>query len=278
MTLPPSLSIWLFVDPREWLRQVYAFKKTEGKYSFARMSEEFNLGDRAFIQQILAGKRPFPDDLGDKIAHSWGLNPQEAKHLHTMIAYVDSNHLEDKEKAWKVLQKHLRHRYSEQQDMEPSIWLLEHWATITIRELICSFQISDPKEIGRHIAPDLPVPEIRRIKEKLIETEAIKQNDDGSWFAATDYLDIPAFDWKSEVIRRHQGQMLEIGKEMLFKTSRDERYMRTATITIDDESFAQIQSVLDRALEDIVKISMQAEKPDAVYQINLNAFSLTKKP
>lgn len=90
--------VWSFINPTEYLRQVYAFRKQRlATFSYGMWADELGLKSRSFLRLVLLEKRSLTVDLAVKIAENLKLKKQEAQFFLHLTGMHRAGELKTKE-------------------------------------------------------------------------------------------------------------------------------------------------------------------------------------
>lgn len=273
-----NISIYQYLDVREWILAIYEFRNAAGKYSYAQLSEDLGLGDRSYVQHVLAGRKKFSLENLGVIATAMNLTQAESDYLQLLDQYEHAADFSQKQDLWTKLKT---------QFQADSVWgklspkqldILEDWYIIPTLELLTTFSLSDPQVIAKTLKPKVPVAKVRECIQLLQDLALIEKGLDGGWVATQKiFYDIPTGTYQKTLIRHFQLQMLSLASNALISEEVAERHIRTLTLTMSAEVKAQAANILDQAIKDIAALVQLDSNPTSVVEINLALFPLTKE-
>jgi len=153
--------------------------------------------------------------------------------------------------------------------------LFKSWYIIPVWELATSETFNgDLTSLGRCIDPVISPEEVRETVELLIGLDLIERF--GDRFRKKKSILLTQERVKSATIREYQRQTLELVPRALERFAPEFRYIGTMTIGLDGEGWEKLNGLIDEFRQKLVQLSSSIASVDRVYQMNMQAFPLTR--
>lgn len=153
----------------------------------------------------------------------------------------------------------------------------KHWQYAAVRSLLDYYDFKGNfEELGAQLCPPISAAEAKRAIDLLFSIGFIKKLPYGR-YKPTDKIITTGERWQSLAIEEFQEQMIDLSKQSISRFPRDSRDISTITMNLCQDDFLKIRSVLKESRQKILKIVDEAEASDAVYQLNMQLFPLTKQ-
>jgi uncharacterized protein (TIGR02147 family) len=133
----------------------------------------------------------------------------------------------------------------------------------------------DYDRIATMVCPPITSSQARKSLRQLDELGFIKPNDQGVYKLTSSAI-TTGENIRSLGIANFQQETMRLAQEALDRYPRDQRYAGTATVGVSEKAFGQIKQVLIDASNKIAEIANADADADRVYQVNLQAFPLSK--
>ncbi len=249
-------------------------KKKNHAYSSRCAAEKCGVPSGTFTR-ILNGTRGIGPALLPKFTEWLGLRRREAEYFQLLVKFQHTSTSTEKDLLYNELltfRQQMKHCIP-----EDKFHLFEQWYYIAIYELVKIMpDFSSPQKLGAYLDP--PVNETKTLQalEILEKAGLIEKNKEGYVSAGT-FLST-GDKWESAAIHSFQTRMSSLGTEALNRFSKNERDISTLSVSLSKEGFQKVTEIIREAREKIRKIEALETAPENVYQINFQAFPLTRTP
>ena len=104
-SVPATVSVYRFLDAREFLRRAYEARRREDKsFSQRRIAQVLKAGSSSFFRDILKGKSKITPARTAGFARLFKLSPEEAAHFANLVTYTQAEDGEEKQRALETLE------------------------------------------------------------------------------------------------------------------------------------------------------------------------------
>lgn len=266
-----------YLDYRELLKDLFnERKKRESWFSYRWLSKRIDVASTGFISLVLNGKRNISFDLAIRLSKVLKFNKKETGYFLTLVRYNQVISTEEKESAFEELialrPASARTVQADQQEY------YNHWYYSAIRELVSLMAISDNyKEVADSLIPKITVSEAREAIELLERIGFIKRDENGFYYRVESLITAAGSAIEPSVIRKYQGEVMDLAKDALYKIDREERDISTVTLSTNADGLRMIKKRIEQCRSEIMEIAKQSCGPDQIMQFNVQFFPLWKK-
>lgn len=265
-----------YLDYRLYLKDVYTFrKKTEGRYSYRKLSEELGFSSSNFIHLIVQGKRNLSQDGVRSISKALNLSALEYNYF---TALLQLNHSDDEKEKRRVRQE-LDIIVRKQKKILSQAFdkYFGKWYYPVIREMaILKKFVSNLSWISRNLVPQINQKECREAMDTLEKLKMLRK-EGGRWFQVEEHLATP-YEVTSDQIIDYHHQMIQLADKALDEMSAEDRKMVSMTMSVSERQFQEVSDKIFRFLDEIQQdLVQQDEDSDLVAQLNIQLFPVTKR-
>jgi uncharacterized protein (TIGR02147 family) len=269
------VDIFTYLDYRRFLHDLYAERKAKSKYfSYRYLAQKTGLKSVGFFTWVLQGKRNLSPRLVLKFAEAFKLNKQETAYFELLVSYNQARSHEEKKHYFDRIAS-LKRPSAKVVDTD-QYEFYEKWYYSAIREIIGIQPFKDDYvKLARSLTPSISATEARKAVELLEKLGLIIKNEQGL-FVRRDSTITTGESWKSLAIAHFQLQTLDLAKQSMDRFSKSERDVSTLTLSCSLETFSAIRERLKGIRQELAEMVKNDPNPECVYQVNLQAFPLTK--
>ncbi len=269
-------SIYSYSDYREYLKDQLSNKRQNNR-SFSVRSAAAKLGiGSGTLSRVLNGSRHIGPNLLPDIITFLGLKTREAEYFKLMVQFARTNSPGRKRDVYESmlrLRTDTRIKISEDQYR-----LFEEWYHLALHQLLrIESGCSDPTALGAMLEPPISASKTRKALEFLKRNGLIKPNGQGG-YAPVDTSLTTGEVWQSVAIHGFQAKAATMAASALNTIPREERDFSTLTVGLSADGFITAREILRKARQEILALDEQESNPERVYQFNLQAFPISKKP
>ena len=277
-TSPQLPEIYTFIQVRDWLSGVFeALKASDPSMTHRSFSKVCGYKSSGGISLILSGKRRLTESGARRIARAVGLSAVEAQHLMLMVAFEQAEDFEERSKL--LGRMRAAQRFSEVwADTLRSYAFYGEWYLPVLREMVSLPDfVEDPKWISGRISARLSPKAATEGIARLVELGFLTRDESGRLKPVHQIIATPS-EVRSDVLKRHQRDMMGLAGEALDTQPRQERDMRVMTVAISRGQAERIKARLTQLHKELLEIVSQDEPIEQVYQLNTQWFALTNPP
>ncbi|MDB5051195.1 MAG: hypothetical protein JWO30_4266 [Fibrobacteres bacterium] len=274
MTKPDLFS---YLDYRKYLRDVHdALKAKDRKHSFRSFAKEAGYTSPNFLQLVIGGTRNLsPANLPGTI-RALGLNKQESEFFANMVAFEQAEGFEEKNFHY---QRMLRsRRFTEARPIEKGQFeYLDQWYHPAVREMLVHREFTgDPAWIADRIRPRVTQPQVEKSIQLLKRLGLVKIDEaSGKWIQTEIQISTPP-EIASLAVANYHRAVLKLAAESIDGFPSEARDLRSVTLGIPQSRYAEVKRKMEEMWREILALSEAGGPVEEVYQINMQAFPLTR--
>jgi uncharacterized protein (TIGR02147 family) len=267
--------IFDYTDYCAFLRDYYEEKRKKFPFfSYRFLGRKVGV-DPGNLVKILQGKRHLSAAGIKQFIHYAQFSGREAKYFETLVQFKKAKG----EKENKVLfEKLMAIQRIDPYRLEPVQYeFYREWFHTAVLALlhIIDFR-GDYKALAERIKPRISVPQAQESIKLLQKLDLIGKEPTGR-FVPTRNILTTGKDWKSIAIRAFQQQGIRLAQEAFERFPADERDISTVSIAVAQEDFEEIKRVTGEYRRTVLQIASASEKPDRVYQLNVQLFPMSSQ-
>lgn len=277
-----NIKVYDFTDYRSFLKEFYNEMKEKNKnFSYQMFSDKAEIKSRGFLYNVIQGKRKLDQAHVIGLVSAMKLDKYETEYFEHLVSYNNANAVKEKahffeklmavkskgDSAWKpqIVRKEQYDFYSQ---IHHSI----------IRSLIGFRKVSDDFQVlAKSILPKLSLGQIKKSVVLLEKLGFIRKKESDETYELTENHIATLPDVQSLAIKNYHKQSGELALSALTDLPAEERNISSVMVGISQKSYAHICTEIEAFRDRISKIAEEDPDPDAVYQVNIQLFPLTKK-
>lgn len=279
--MAPTPDIYLYLDYRKFLADFYKYSKLNSPhFSYRSFSQKVGVQTSNFLLLLIQGKRNLKDQTIPLVAKALKLDQKQSQYFQLLVLYGQEKNTEQKSSLFRELQN-LRSPYEISKMSELQFEQYNHWYYKAIRELL-SFYPFNPSEkyAFRHLAaqlyPNITESDARKAIKVLEKLNLIYRHESGV-YKLTDQFISTGDEVQNFFLRRFHQCMIEISKSALDEFPLEVRDISSLTLSISNETFVEIKTEIQLFRKRLLEIARKSDRAENVYQINFQAFPLTRK-
>ena len=251
-------------------------KEQESGFSLRKIAKEAEIAS-GYLPMCFSRKRKLSLKFYEKIKPYLKLSSKEKRFLDLLRTIGESEIPKERVQALTDLQKMKDYKKNHHSELEAHQYL-SRWYYVAIRELVNlpNFE-NNPAWIQDHLRGRISQKEINEGMQFLIKYEFILKSPSGKFEVAEKQLSCHEGVYKISLGEFHR-QMLDMAKNSIDEVTREERILLGHTVALSKDQYDKIQAILRDAIEKIETVDDSTQSKTVVYQIEVAAFPLTKKP
>lgn len=263
-----------YLDYQLFLKEfIESEKEKKSFFSYRYIGDKLGI-DASNIAKSVQGKRHLSKKGVEGFINLCKFNKRETRYFRTLIELAKAKCEEDREEIIMKLAK-IRHVIPHKVE-QPQYEYYTKWYHSAILALIYFFDFSDDfKLLSTKLDPMITAEEAERSIQLLKELELIKQDKNGI-YRHTQNLITTGEQWRSQAISTFQAETLKMALRSLDYHTPVERDISTLTVTASRDDIKKIKEVTSRYRKEVLRIIEESETSEAVYQLNIQLFPLTK--
>lgn len=271
----PDVSVFDYEDYHSYLKDwIEAKRKRKTGFSFQVLANRAELKSRSFLRLVSLGERDLLHGTAIKLSHAMGHTKREAEFFLGLVGYNNATaprerslYLEKLEGFRKPLRKQILS--AQQYDF------FSKWYIIPIWELVARIPFGDDFGLlAKRLDPPVTLDEARHAVKVLLDLELIEPAGE-LYRQRSDNLHTRS-DVVSKAIRAYQASTLELAQRALKVTPKEIRQINTLSLGLDAERWVKLKGLIQEFRQRMVDLTAEVGAIDRVYQVNLQAFPLTK--
>lgn len=272
------LKIRDYLDYRTFLRDRYHEKHREDKsLNYVRLANAAGLKSAGHITSIFNGSRNISPASLEGIARALSVNGPDREYLRRLVAF---NHAGSHEEKQKHFEKLVSMNRSGGKIVDPAEYqYFSRWYNPIIRELIALVPVDKgtiPK-LGGLVRPKLTTREVRSSIALLEKLKLIRKDEDGRFHRVDRVLSTGEVT-RPLLIRTYQRETSDLAKEALDRCAPEERDISTVTLSISAARFDEMREKIKKLREELIRMAVEEENADRVFQCNFQLFPVTHDP
>jgi len=264
--------IFQYLDYREYLRDYYEERKVEQPFfSYRYFAQKIQL-DPGTLLKITRLKAHLSSKSVSQVLAYLKLSSQESMYFETMVSFGKAKTSTEHQKFYEELLKIKdldSHTISDMQYL-----FFSEWYHIPIRAIIGMGNIrNNYEDIASGLTPSIPVEKVQESIQMMQRLGLVKQNDNGEW-EVTDSALSTGNQWTSHAIRQYQKDVITKAMESIDRHAKKDRDISTVTVSLNQKDLPLFRRRCEEFRKELMKMALDSEDPDSVYQINLQLFPM----
>lgn len=277
----PKPDLFAYLDYRKYLQDAFAAMqaaapKGKGKVSYRSFAKEAGYSSPNLLQLILAGKRDLAPANVPGTARALGLNKQETEFFADLAAFDRAEGFDEKTFHYQRMLRSRRHAEARPID-KGQFEYLEQWYHPAVRELVAHPDFNgDPAWIAGRVHPRITPAQAERSLDLLQRLGMLKRDAASGRLAQADSQLSTAPEVASLAVANYHRAVLKLAEGSIEAFDGTRRDLRAVTLGIPKARYPELKGKLEAFWRDIMALGENAGPTEEVYQINLQAFPLTR--
>lgn len=272
---PPPLSVFRFLDAREFLREAYdAEKKRNRNFSHRYIAKAMNAGSSSFFKDVLCGRAPLNPARAGRFARLFRLSPKETEHFENLVLFTQASTREEKELYLRRLgggsasgeREVLRASQRE---------YLQKWHYAAVREWLDVHDFrGDHEALAKALDPAITPEEARDAVELLSRLGLLRKNAQGRYEKVGEIVGTRA-GGDPEMAKPGLRASLELAKRSLETHAHAVRPFSYLAFNVSEKTFAEVRERIRAFRAEILDLVAGDADADRLYQMNVQLFPLS---
>lgn len=274
MALP--IDIFGYFDYRLFLRDYYdARKANERSFSYRWFAQRAGYNSSGLYSSIVAGKVNLTDRTLPMFAAAMKLEPDEEAYFALMVDFTHATTPEGKQEIFDKMVPLMPERIQRAALAQKEYYSDWRYAAVHHALSICEVR-DDYAELARIFDPPMSIAEARRAVELLETIGLAKRAPTGIWESTSKTL-MGGAELGVDLIRSYQASLIDEGKRALREIPKEKRQISTTTFSVSNEGKERILKKLADVQREIFEIVKSDVGENAVCQLNIQFFPLTRE-
>jgi uncharacterized protein (TIGR02147 family) len=269
------VNIFEYLNYRDLLRDFCSEKqKTNPHFSYRYLSQKVNVRSPGFLSWVIQDKRNISNQLIVKLAKALKLSDKQAEYFNHLVRFNQAKDTDEKNYEYEKLLAFRRGKVA--QVTADQYEFYEKWYYTTLRELVAVIQVrEDFRQVASLLVPQISPAEVKAGFELLSRLGMVRKNKDG-FYERIDAVISSRESADPAAVHRFQISGMELAKNALTRTPKEDRDVSTLTLSIDEKALAAIKERIAAMRSEILEIAREVRSPDRVTQLNMQLFPLSK--
>jgi uncharacterized protein (TIGR02147 family) len=270
-------SIYKYLNYREYLHDYFVEQKQFQKQLTHRVVlNKMGITSTGFLSNVITGKKNLNEEMSGKLGKIINLAARERRYLNAMVTYTQTKSIEEKKK---YLDQLLAMRKTDLTHMsEDQFSIFSQWYYVYIRDMLCFFDVTtDYRALAARLDPPIK-PEEAQAAILALERLGLVKKDNNGCYRPIDRLITTGDEVHSVQLANFQLTTMDMAKRSLQKHPAEERDISFVSLTLSKERFNQIKSEVQAFRKRLLLMAKDEQKPDRVYQCNIQLFPVTGQP
>ena len=275
MLLP---NVHQYSDYRQFLRDAYALNKARhSAFSYRYLALKGGVNSSAFFKYVIEGKRNLSKGTLLKTCLAFGLKDREAEYFENLVFFNQAKTVKEKNLYFDRLTR-LRGDFDVKRVEESQYAYYSQWYHSAVRELLSMARPGgEAKAIAQALLPAITPKQAQDSVELLRRLGLVRKDAQGRWRQADPVLST-GNQIASQVVINFQLMMLDLAKEAFDRCQPEERLMASTTFAISEAAVDLFKKKIRQFRSELLELARTEEKPERVYQLNLNFFPTSRSP
>lgn len=272
------MNIYDYIDYRDFLTDYYQkSKETNKHFSYRSFAKKAGIHSPNLYQMVIKRKRHLGKDIVPQFAKAIGLSKREQNYLETLISF-------NKAKTPETRRYYLELLAGLKQDQVGTVLTdaqyeyLSNWYCPVIREMVTLDGFNESiLWIKDKLNDRVTTKQIKAALETLLELGLLARNQEGR-LEQKDTAIATTDDIRHITAYTFHRQMLRLADEVLMSTGGEDREISALTTSLSKNQFENIKVRIREFEQEIMKyVTENAEPGEAVFQMNIHLFPLTRR-
>lgn len=268
-----------YTDFRSYLKDWIDERKSLGLPGSNRwFAMKMGINSTSWLTSVAKGSKGLSKATANKLSEILKHSPIEARYFETLVCFNQARTIEERNNYYKeliALQK-LRDVHTVKANQYD---LYSTWYNSAVRSLIgmhlFKATAGDYERLAAMVSPPITASQARKSVQLLEKLGLVKAAENGT-FELTSSAITTGENIRSLAVANFQQETMRLAQEAMDRYPRDERYIGTATVGVSAAAFKRIKQILIDTSDKVAEIANADADADRVYQVNLQAFPLSK--
>ncbi len=271
-------SIYEYTNYHIYLKAYYDEKKaTTAFFSYQYFADKCEFKSKTYLYKVIKGEKALTVSSALKIGAFMNLKKNELHYFESIVMFTNAKTIKEKEFYFEKLQKYSK-RSGSSLLRQHQYEYFNKWYNSVIREIVAVVDWkNDYAVLAKAVLPAITPREAKNSVELLLDLGLIKSDDNGNYFR-TERSVTTGDDIVSIAVNHFQKENLKLATAAIDRFPRNKRDISTLTMSIPSDAFERIQLEIAQFRKKLIGIVESYETVDQVYQINFQAFPLSRSP
>lgn len=274
-----------YMDYRKFLRDFYNEKKKSAPYfSYRYFCNKANIKSPSFFKEVIDGKRNLTAKNITAFIKVLGLDEEEANYFATLVRFNQSKSSHEKKELFVKMYSSVKKTLEYPVPMAYYEYY-KNWYNIAVKKLVCILDWkNDYNLLARSVIPPITKQQAKNSVTMLLKFGFIIKSNDGTYKQRNTFTK-PSEEVKALGRKELLHQFAALGDEAIDRFTKEEKDITFMTFHVSQKRYSLIKNEIAefydrlRTLMDYMdyKDSDARKDLDQVYQVNIQAFPLSKR-
>ncbi len=268
--------IFQFDNYREFLKEYFKEQKElKSVFSHRYFARKAGFNSASFCSHLISGKRNITEKSIPKLIKGIGLKGKPALYLEYMILFNQADSHSEREHYYNQLNR-VRKSSKFYKLNEKHFPLFNEWYIPVVRELVAYAKWQgDFERLGKMLRPPIKTTEAQRAVEVLLNCGLLTQDSKGNYQQSNPVISAEKI--PHSILQNYKKQNLLRALDVTESMGLSERHISSATVSMSEKTYNEITQLIDETRKKIMEKAQNDKHIEKVYQINFQAFPLSKK-
>lgn len=273
--MTPSISPLSFKDPRDYLRAVFAQRKSERHhYSVRAWAKNLGYKNPSLLSDVLSGRRRITSEIRLRLSRNLKHDDQERDVFELICLAADAKSESERRIYFERTRQLNPALESLSLDLDRFI-TIKDWHHLTILEMIDLKEFTeDHAQIARILGNGVTRIMVKDAIDRLIRLQLIKRDNQGILSRPHAHLNI-GDNLPDSAVRDHHLQFIEKAKDAVTEQTVEERDISGSTISVRESDLPVLRELINKFHDDVHRLTA-GPSADFVYRLNIQFFKVTK--
>ena len=266
-----------FLDYRAYLRAVYhEYKGREQGFTYREFSTLCGFSSSGAVKLVIDNKRRLSLSAAQRITKMLRLPGEESEFFINLVRFNDARDDEERNIAFTKLKATMAFRQIQPQAITQFEYYRK-WYYVAIREMVALDDFEEkPSWVAKRLTPSITPAQARGAIKKLEKMGFLRRDSEGNLRQNEPIISTEP-EIQSLAVKNFHREMMQRAAESMENQSAEERDIRCVTVAISEAQAERIKQMNTQYMKDILDVVAEDDKIEAVYQLNLHWFRLTRK-
>jgi len=267
--------VWFYDDYRAFLADWIAMRREQGLPCSNRfVAEKMGINSTSWLTAVLKGTKGLSKESAGALAAVVHLDPAETRFFETLVLCTQAKTIDERNILYRRLSA-MRGTRSVRHIADEHYAYYGQWYHSAIRALIGAFGFDGNYErLAGFCVPSVTAAQAKASVALLRELALIEEDEQGIWRLTASA--VKAEHPRREAVENFQRETMRLAQEALDRFSPGNRDVGTLTLGVSSETATAIRELLADTKRRIVELANADESADRVWQVNFQAFPLSR--
>ena len=270
--------IFTYLEYRIFLKDAFeAVKSASPRLSYRTFAKKAGFSSPNFLQQVIQGQRNLSSTYAIAAAKAFKLGRFETEFLQILIGYDQAKSHDEKNLFYQKVLKNKR--YAAVKTLDKSQYeFFSHWYIPVVRELLTHKDFTGESAwIAERIHPRITAAQVDAAQQSLLKLGMIRWDEASGKWALTDAVISTDSETTHLAMRNYHMAAIQLAHDSLKTFGQGERDVRSVTIGLSGQAYGELKARLEAVWKEVLDFAATQHQADAVYQVNLQLFPLTRE-